>query len=160
MIQSIWWIIYQYHNNEPLFFIMKRRALSGKIERVAPKGKIESNEKPEYTCVREISEETGMNINELRIVTKLHGAVELKNMNFGKGTTDKSISYYLVEYLWSAHDLTIISQEWLTGMYKRSTMIDIINLVPYRDLRAVFREAFDYLQKQTEKQKMINSIKL
>ncbi|MBP7007651.1 hypothetical protein KBB05_02805 [Patescibacteria group bacterium] len=48
----------------------------------------------------------------------------------------------------------------MTGMYKRSTMIDIINLVPYRDLRAVFREAFDYLQKQTEKQRMINSIKL
>lgn len=161
MIQSVGWIIYQYSNkHEPLFFIMKRRALSGKIERVAPKGKIESNEKPEYTCVREISEETGIDINTLRIVTKLHWGVELKNMNFGKGMTDKSISYYLVEHTWSMYDLHISSQEWLTGMYKRATMIDIINLIPYRDLRAVFREWYEYLYKQMEKKRMIDSITL
>lgn len=139
---------------------MKRRAVSGKIERVAPKGKIELNEKPEFTCVREVAEETGMDINLLNIKTKLSGWVELKNMNFGKWSTDKTINYFLVEYKWHAESIKIIDKEGLTGMYKRADLSDIMNLVPYKDLRAIFREAFDYLSKQNERQKVLDTIQL
>ena len=158
MIQSIGGIVYQIINNEPIFFIMKRRAMSGKIEWVAPKGKIENNEKPEFTCVREISEETKMDINLLSIKTKLEGEVELKSMNFGKGTIDKTINYYLVEYAGAPDSVNVIDEEGLTGMYKRCTMKDIMTLVPYKDLRAVFREAYDYLDKQNQRQKIFQSI--
>lgn len=143
---------------EPLFFLMKRRAMSWKIEWVAPKGKIEANEKPELTCVREISEETWMNINDLKIKVKLRAWIELKNMNFGSWTIDKSISYFLVEYVWDLRNVVISDVEWLTGMYKRSTIVDVMNLVPYKDLRAIFREAYEYLDKQAQKKKMIDSI--
>lgn len=139
---------------------MKRRAVSGKIERVAPKGKIEINEKPEFTCVREVAEETGMDINLLDIKAKLNSWVELKNMNFGKGSTDKTINYFLVEYKWLAESIKIIDKEWLTGMYKRADLTDIMNLVPYKDLRAIFREAFDHLSKQNERQKVLDKIQL
>lgn len=158
MIQSIGWIVYHLEQWEPQFFIMKRRAMSWKIERVAPKWKMEANEKQEFTCVREISEETGMDINALVIKTKLSGGVELKNMNFGKGTTDKSISYFLVEYKGSYKDVVIPDVEGLTWMYKWSTMNDIMNLVPYRDLRAVFREAYEYIDKQNHKKRTLDSI--
>ena len=90
---------------------MKRKALSGKVERIAPKGKVQANENPELTCVRETSEETGMDINQLVIKTKLTGAVELKNMNFGKGTTDKNISYYLVHYIGDQNAVSIPNEE-------------------------------------------------
>jgi hypothetical protein len=160
MIQSIGWIIYQIIDNEPKFFIMKRRAMSWKIEWIAPKGKIEPNEKPEFTCVREISEETGMDINLLHIKSKLSGGVELKNMNFGKGTTDKSINYFLVEYKGDPLDVKVIDQEWFTGMVKRSSLPDIMNLVPYKDLRAVFREGYDYVCKQKERQRVLDKIDL
>lgn len=158
MIQSIGGIVYQIIDNEPIFFIMKRRAMSGKIEWVAPKGKIEANEKPEFTCVREIAEETKMDINLLHIKSKLEGEVELKSMNFGKGTIDKTINYYLVEYAGTPESVTVIDQEGLTGMYKRCTLKDIMTLVPYKDLRAVFREAYDHLEKQNLRQKVFKSI--
>lgn len=158
MIQSIGWIVYYIKNGEPLFFIMKRRAMSGKIERVAPKGKMEVNEKPEFTCVREISEETGMDINLLTIKTRLRWEIELKNMNFGKWSTDKSISYFLVEYMGNTESVLISESEWLTGMYKRCSMSDILNLVPYKDLRAIYREWYEYIDKQHQKKKMLDSI--
>lgn len=139
---------------------MKRKAMSWKIEWVAPKWKIEANEKPEFTCVREISEETGMDINALHIKTKLQSWIELKNMNFGWWVIDKTISYYLVEYWGSMDWISISDVEWLTGMYKWAALMDIMNLVPYRDLRAIFREAYDYLDKQSQKKKMIDSIKI
>lgn len=160
MIQSVWGIVYQLIQGEPVFFIMKRKALSGKIERIAPKGKVQTNENPELTCVRESSEETWMDINQLIIKTKLSGGVELKNMNFGKGTTDKSISYYLVNYIGDPSAVAIPNEEGLTGMHRRCSLPDVINLVPYRDLRAVFREAYDYLMKQNERQKVFQSIKI
>ena len=43
-------------------------------------------------------------------------------------------------------------------MYKWAELMDIMNLVPYRDLRAIFREAYDYLEKQSQKKRMIDSI--
>ncbi len=159
-IQSIGWIVYQLRDHEPYFFIMKRKALSGKIEWIAPKGKMQASEDAELTCVREISEETGMDINQLQIKTKLSWGVELKNMNFGKGTTDKMINYFLVYYQGEPDAITIPNEEWLTGMYKWCNLGDIINLVPYKDLRAVFREAYDYLSKQTERQRAFEKIKI
>ncbi|MFA7284406.1 MAG: NUDIX domain-containing protein [Candidatus Absconditabacterales bacterium] len=159
-IQSIGGILYQIINNEPYFFIMKRKALSGKIERIAPKGKVQPSEDPELTCVREISEETGMDINQLHIKTKLSGGVELKNMNFGKGATDKMINYFLVHYQGEPDAVRIPDEEGLTGMYKWCTLTDVTNLVPYKDLRAVFREAYEYLSRQTEKQRIFESIKI
>jgi len=56
------------------------------------------------------------------------------------------------------NQITIAHTEGLTGMYKWSSLMDIMNLVPYRDLRAIFREAYDYLEKQLQKKKMIDSI--
>lgn len=81
-------------------------------------------------------------------------------MNFGKGTTDKTINYFLVHYQGDPDAVRIPDEEGLTGMYKRCTLADIVNLVPYKDLRAVFREAYEYLSKQTQKQKVFESIKI
>ncbi len=58
IVQSAGGILYCLdENREPKYLIIKRHALSGKIERVAPKGKIQKGEKIEETALRETSEE-------------------------------------------------------------------------------------------------------
>ena len=64
LVKSAGGIIYYYdENNDIRFLLIKRHALSGKIERVAPKGKIQIWETDEKAALREVSEETGIPLN-------------------------------------------------------------------------------------------------
>ena len=68
IIQSAGGIVYYLDDTqEPHYLLIKRHALSGKIERVAPKGKIQANEPIEKTALREVSEETAIPINQLKL---------------------------------------------------------------------------------------------
>lgn len=58
-------------DGEPRYLLIKRHALSGKIERVAPKGKIQGNENIEKAALREVSEETGIPINQMKLKQKI-----------------------------------------------------------------------------------------
>jgi 8-oxo-dGTP pyrophosphatase MutT (NUDIX family) len=58
-------------DGEPRYLLIKRHALSGKIERVAPKGKIQGNEDIQKTALREVSEETGIPINQMKLRDKI-----------------------------------------------------------------------------------------
>jgi len=72
VIQSAGGIIYYLDKQqEPHYLLIKRHALSGKIEWVAPKGKIQANEPIEQTALREASEETSIPINQLRLKQNL-----------------------------------------------------------------------------------------
>jgi 8-oxo-dGTP pyrophosphatase MutT (NUDIX family) len=55
----------------PRFLLIKRHAMSGKIEWVAPKGKIQNDETPQQAAVREVSEEVGIPPNLLVIESKI-----------------------------------------------------------------------------------------
>ena len=70
--QSAWWVVYYVDlDNEPRYLLIKRQAVSKKIERVCPKGKVQEWETHEDAALREVSEETGLILNQLHIVTKL-----------------------------------------------------------------------------------------
>lgn len=157
MIQSVWWVVYKIKDGQPLFFIIKRKAISGKIERVAPKGKMIENESKELTCVREISEETSMDINKLNI-KKMLGDIELKNMVFDNDREGKVISYFLVLYNWEWEDPNIKLEEGFTGNYKWADIHTVLNLVPYTDLRNIFRMAYEQIQKDLNVQKAMSII--
>ncbi|MDR0860706.1 MAG: NUDIX domain-containing protein [Candidatus Peribacteria bacterium] len=59
IVQSAGGIIYYIASDgEPRYLLIKRHALSGKIERVAPKGKIQRGETEKESAIREIGEET------------------------------------------------------------------------------------------------------
>ena len=59
LVKSAWWIIYYYDETwEPRFLVIKRHAVSGKVERVAPKWKLQDGENYERAALREVSEET------------------------------------------------------------------------------------------------------
>jgi 8-oxo-dGTP pyrophosphatase MutT (NUDIX family) len=77
---------------------MKRYAVSKRIERVAPKGKIEPGETIEQAALREISEEAGIPMHKMRLGMQL-GITHLRSDESNKGQLNKDTTYFLVEYL-------------------------------------------------------------
>jgi 8-oxo-dGTP pyrophosphatase MutT (NUDIX family) len=59
-------VVFRQTADGPLFALIKANGRWG-----FPKGNIEKNETPELTALREISEETGLPLNRLRIVRRL-----------------------------------------------------------------------------------------
>jgi len=90
-------VYYVATDGEPRYLLIKRHALSGKIERVAPKGKIQTGEDIQQTALREVSEETGIPINQMKIKQKV-GVTQLRNTEHQKGQMDKDVTYFLIQY--------------------------------------------------------------
>lgn len=78
VIQSAGGVIYYIDaQGAARFLLIKRHAMSGKIEWVAPKGKLQKNETAEQAAVREAGEETGIPAQYLTVEGKL-GATSLR----------------------------------------------------------------------------------
>lgn len=84
-------------DGKPRFLLIKRHAMSGKIEWVAPKGKVQSGEKPEQAAVREVSEETSLETQKLFVRQKI-GSTSLRSTENQKGRMDKDVTYFLMHY--------------------------------------------------------------
>lgn len=139
-LHSVWWIVYYIaEDGQPRYLIIKRHARSKKIERVAPKWKVEWDETPEQTCVREIHEEAWINKDHLSVKEKLW-SLQIKNINFGQWFHEKEVIYYLVHYTWRYDDVHIQAVEWFIGVYKRATFQEIIALILYPSMREIFRK--------------------
>lgn len=142
-VKSAWWIVYiKNKQNETRFLLIKRFALSKKVEWIAPKWKIMLLEKPEKAALREICEEAGLAQDKLLIKEKLDTlSLQLFNSQ-GKLWIDKDITYYLVHYTWDPDAVKIIDGEGFLGMYKRATIQEVLWLVPYTNLRELYRTSY------------------
>ena len=144
-LHSVWWVIYYIADDgQPRYLIIKRHARSKKIERVAPKWKVEWDESPEATCVREINEETWLNIAQLQVKQQL-GTVQIKNINFGQWFNEKEVNYYLVHYSGQPSNVDIQPVEWFVGVYKRALITEINSLILYPTMREIFHKAHHFL---------------
>lgn len=145
-------------DNEVKFLLVKRFALSKKVERIAPKGKIQKGEMPQQAAVREISEETGLKQSELQIKDALDTlSLQLYNVE-GKLGIDKDITYYLVHYVGDPTAVVISDSEGFLGVHKRATIQDILSLVMYRDLRELFRKAYGMIGKINVRDEFIKNL--
>ncbi|MEI6774170.1 MAG: NUDIX domain-containing protein [bacterium] len=124
---------------------MKRHALSGKIERVAPKGKIQGNEDIQKTALREVSEETGIPINQMRIKQQL-GTTQLRNTENQKGQMDKDVTYFLMEYAGNPDFVKIEHAEGYIGIHKRCTLNEVLALIYYQDIRELIRKSYSIIK--------------
>ncbi len=142
-IESAGWVIYYYDDQQqiPKFFLIKRHSLAKKIERVAPKWKIEPNEDPKNTVIREIQEETWMKQENLSIWEKLWD-VYISLQSEEKGNLEKNIEYYLVKYIWDFQDISVEPVEWYLWYHKWATIQEVSGLIYYENLREVFRKAY------------------
>lgn len=146
IIQSAWWIVYFIApDGQPRYLLIKRHALSGKIERVAPKGKIQDNEDIQKTALREVSEETGIPINQMRLKQQL-GTTQLRNTENQKGQMDKDVTYFLVEYAGNPDFVKIEHAEWYIGIHKRCTLNEVLALIYYQDIRELIRKSYSMIK--------------
>jgi len=151
LVKSAWWIIYYYDENwEPRFLIIKRHAISWKVERVAPKWKLQDGENYEKAALREVSEETGIPINLLSVVQNVWTAkiswLEDKNWKF-----DKEVTYFLMKYDWDPSLVDIKPVEWYLWVYKWATISELLNLIYYTDIRELFRKWYNTLKEKKKK---------
>ncbi|USN56213.1 MAG: NUDIX domain-containing protein [Candidatus Peribacteria bacterium] len=110
LIRSAGGFVYYHSDNGPRYLLIKRHALSGKIEWVAPKGKIQEGEKAGQTALREISEETGLPINQLKLGPEI-GTTQLRSTDTGRGNLNKDVTYFVVEYTGDPDNVKIIDGE-------------------------------------------------
>lgn len=146
-VQSAGGVVYYIDpgTQEYRFLLVKRFALSKKIERIAPKGKIHPAETPEQAALREINEETGLSKDKLQI-KQLIDTISLQLYNEGGVLgVDKDITYYLIKYVGEPEQVKIADTEGFLGMYKRATIQEVLGLVIYKDLREVFRKAYSLI---------------
>lgn len=151
IIQSAWWVIYYLDSNgEPRYLLIKRLALSKKIERVAPKWKIQAGENIEQAAMREVSEETWIPINQMKIVQKL-GVTQLRNTENQKWQMDKDVTYFLMQYFWNPDSVRIEPVEWYVGTYKWATLNDVLWLIYYHDIRELIRKSYTFIKENQKK---------
>jgi 8-oxo-dGTP pyrophosphatase MutT (NUDIX family) len=150
IIQSAWGIIYYLDSVdwEPRYLLIKRHALSGKIERVSPKWKIKWEEAIEAAAIREVSEESGIPINQLKLKQML-GTTQIRNID-NKWPIDKDVTYFLMEFVWNPDVVSIDQVEWYIWVYKRAKLQEVLWLVYYQDIRELIRKSY-ILIKQSKK---------
>lgn len=151
LVKSAWWIIYYHDPNDDIrFLLIKRHALSGKIERVAPKWKVQSQETDEKAALREVSEETWIPLNLLNLIWRVGSAtiqwLEDKNWKF-----DKEVIYFLMQYNWDPDLVDIQPVEWYLWNYKWATISEVLNLIYYGDIRELFRKGYNILKEKKQK---------
>ncbi len=152
IIQSAWWIVYYIASDkEPRFLLIKRHARSGKIERVAPKGKIKEYEDIHQAALREVSEETGIPINQMKLKQQLW-ITQLRNTSHTKGQMNKDVTYFLIQYTGDPELVNIDTIEGYIGIHKRCTLQEVLALIYYQDIREIIRKSYNIIKEDQKKQ--------
>ncbi|GHW02419.1 hypothetical protein AGMMS50249_2050 [candidate division SR1 bacterium] len=162
IIKSAGGIIYYIDTEGKIkFLLIKRQALSGKVERVAPKGKIQPGEDEKTAAIREIGEEIGIRKDQL-IRKSLLGTTSLRSGGKERGHLDKDVTYFLFKYTGDPTALRLIQGEGYIGVYKWMGIAQILNLIYYEDLREIIRKGYFQIQgqqaNQSVKQQFIDSL--
>lgn len=140
IVQSAGGIIY-YHEKDgsPRYLLIKRLALSWKIERVAPKGKIQAGETAEQAALREVGEECGIAPSDLKLEQKIWKTS--RSSETKRGHLDKDVTYFLMNYSGDPSALKITDGEWYVGIYKWASIQEVLGLLYYGDIRELIRKA-------------------
>lgn len=151
IIQSAGGVVYYIDKEdwEPRYLLIKRQAMSKKIEWVCPKWKLENNETLEQAALREVYEETRLSINHLKIITELwqthiRSTPHAWNMN-------KDITLFLMHYTGAPDAVKISDGEGYVGIYKWCTLQEVRNLIYYPDLRELIRGSYDLIKDRNVK---------
>lgn len=157
---SAWWVVYTMDpkTGNPVFLVVKRLALSKKIERVAPKWKIQQWETEQQAALREIEEEVWLDRTLLKIKKKLDTVSLQLYSNDGTMWINKDITYFLVEYMWDRTQVQVCDSEWYTWMYTRWDIKKMISLVTYKDIRELYRKWYHAIKELQTKELFIKTL--
>ncbi len=156
IVQSAGWIVYYLDKEwEPRYLIIKRHALSGKIERVAPKWKIQIWEDEKKAAIREIWEETWLKKEDL-IIKQLLWTTSLRSSETKLWHLDKDVTYFLIKFTWNPNSVSLIEWEWYIWVYKRASIEEVLWLIYYADIRELVRKSY-FIIKDEQKNKWIKA---
>lgn len=157
IVQSAGGIIYYMEaDQEPRYLLIKRLALSKKIERVAPKGKVQWWESFDIAAMREISEETSIAIKDMSLMWEV-GKTSIRNTSQQKWWIDKDVTYFLIEYTGNPNLVRIQNAEWYVGIYKRATIQEVLWLLHYQNIRELFRSTYQTIIDKYSKNSVKNA---
>lgn len=131
--------------------------MSGKIEWVAPKGKMHKGETPEQAAIREVSEETALQTQHLLVRQKI-GSTSLRSTETQKGRMDKDVTYFLMYYDGSPEAVNIQTGEGYLGIYKRATINEVLGLIYYQNMRELFIEADNVIRTLSVKDNFVQNL--
>ncbi len=131
--------------------------MSGKIEWVAPKGKMQKGETPEQAAVREVSEETSLKTEHLLVRQKI-GSTSLRSTETQKGRMDKDVTYFLMYYDGSPEAVEIQPGEGYLGIHKRATINEVLGLIYYQNMRELFIEADNVIRSLAVKDNFVKNL--
>ena len=144
IVQSAGWIVYYLDKEwEPRYLIIKRHALSGKIERVAPKWKIQ------------IWEETLLKKEDL-IIKQLLWTTSLRSSETKLWHLDKDVTYFLMKFTGNPNSVKLIEWEWYIWVYKWASIEEVLWLIYYADIRELIRKSY-FMIKDEQKSKGIKA---
>lgn len=158
IIQSAWGIVYYIAaDKQPRYLLIKRHAMSGKIEWVAPKGKVKQGETPEQWAIREVHEEAWLPTEHLLIKQKI-GSTSLRSTENQKGWMDKDVTYFLMYYDGDPTAVKIQTGEWYLGIHKRASIDEVLGLIYYQNMRELFRQTYTIIQDLNVKDKFVQDL--
>ena len=112
--------------------------------------------------MREVSEETGIPINQMKIKQKM-GVTQLRNTENIKGQMDKDVTYFLIQYFGDPQMVRIENVEGYIGIYKWANLQEVLALIYYQDIREIIRKCHMLIQENqknsTIKQHFIDQLK-
>lgn len=150
-------VYYMAADGKPRYLIIKRHAMSGKIEWVAPKGKVQKGETPEQAAMREVSEETGLATQHLLVRQKI-GSTSLRSTENQKWRMDKDVTYFLMSYDGNPDQVDIQPGEGYLGIHKRAHIQEVLGLIYYQNLREIFIEADNAIQNLAVKDNFVKNL--
>lgn len=142
-------VYYIASDKEPRYLLIKRQAISKKIEWVCPKGKIHEGENPEDAALREVSEETGLLLNHISIIEKI-GVTKIRTDDPAIGTLNKDTTFFLMEYKWDPAKIHLIDGEWYIGIHKWCTLQEVLALIYYADMRELIRKTYGVIKEDVK----------
>jgi 8-oxo-dGTP pyrophosphatase MutT (NUDIX family) len=152
IVQSAGGIVYYLDKDwEPRYLLIKRHALSGKIERVAPKWKIQIWEDEKKAAIREIWEETWLKKEDL-IIKQLLWTTSLRSSETKLWHLDKDVTYFLMKFTWDPNSVKLIEWEWYIWVYKRATIEEALWLMYYADIRELVRKSYFSIREEKKNQ--------
>ena len=152
IVKSAWGIVYYLDKDfEPRYLLIKRHALSWKIEWVAPKWKIQIWEDEKKAAVREIWEETWIKKEDL-IVKQLLWTTSLRSNETKFWHLDKDVTYFLMKFTWDPSSIKLIEGEWYVWIYKWATIEDVLWLIYYEDIRELIRKSYFMIKDEKKNQ--------
>lgn len=142
-------IVFKREKDTIKFLILEKDKGDGKREWVFPKGKIEKNESVKETALREISEEAGLPIEDLKIIKKIGQERFFFKDKWDKGQlVYKIVEYFLIEYIGEKQPIPQKEEGFIRAIFVPAE--ESLSLLSFKNSQSLLKKAIKELKNETK----------